>query len=119
MTNVPPPRLPVYARPTDGDSIDSYIRRLAQANHLPPGDLRSHLCAAGSAGPPLIEKLAAVTGRPLAALQRALTDTRCGICYQPLVRVLVEVLSQVQINVLSSQATSVSRSMAARRFFSR
>ncbi|MFJ8143400.1 MFS transporter, partial [Streptomyces sp. NPDC096013] len=31
------------------------------------------------------------------------------------VRVLVEVLSQVQINVLSSQATSVSRSMAARR----
>lgn len=35
------------------------------------------------------------------------------------VRVLIEVLSQVQINVLSSQATSVSRSMAARRFFSR
>ncbi len=35
------------------------------------------------------------------------------------VRVLPEVLSQVQINVLSSQATSVSRSMAASRFFSR
>ncbi|MER6558999.1 DUF6083 domain-containing protein [Streptomyces sp. NPDC001027] len=37
----------------------------------------------------------------------------------PYVRVLPEVLSQVQINVLSSQATSVSRSMAASRFLSR
>jgi len=84
MTGIPPPRLPIYVRPADGDTLDSYIRRLADANHLPPADLRSHLCAAGSAGPPRVEKLAAVTGRPLADLQRALTDTRCGMCYQPL-----------------------------------
>lgn len=42
MTHVLPPRLPVYVRPTDGDSIDSYIRRLAHANHLPPADLPPH-----------------------------------------------------------------------------
>lgn len=84
MSDIPPSRLPVYVRPADGDTLDSYIRRLAHANHLPPTDLRSHLCAMGSVGPPLVEKLAAVTGRPLADLQRALIDTRCGICFQPL-----------------------------------
>jgi len=84
MTDMLPPRLPIYVRPHDGDTLDSYIRRLAHANHIPPADLRSRLCAVGSAGPPRIEKLAAVTGRPLYDLQRALTDTRCGICCQPL-----------------------------------
>jgi hypothetical protein len=75
MTDIPPLRLPVYVRSPDGGTLGSYIRRLAQANHLLPADLRSHLCVAGSTGPPLIEKLASVTGRPLADLQRALTDT--------------------------------------------
>lgn len=84
MIDTPPPRLPIYVRPADNDTLGSYIRRLAHANHLPPADLRSHLCAAGSSGPPHIEKLAAVTGRRLADLQQALSDTRCGICYQPL-----------------------------------
>lgn len=84
MIDIPPPRLPIYVRPADDDTVSSYIRRLAHANHLPPAELRSHLCAAGSAGPPHIEKLAAATGRSVADLQRALTDTRCGICYQPL-----------------------------------
>nr|WP_253195609.1 TniB family NTP-binding protein [Streptomyces sp. JHA26] len=84
MTDIPPPRLPIYVRPADDDTVDSYIQRLAHANHLPPADLRSHLCAVGSAGPPLVEKPAAVTGRPLTDLQRALIDTRCGNCFQPL-----------------------------------
>lgn len=84
MIDTRPPRLPIYVRPAVGDTVDSYVRHLARANHLPPADLRSHLCAAGSTGPPLIEKLAAATGRPLADLQRALTDTRCSICYRPL-----------------------------------
>lgn len=44
MIDIPPPRLPIYVRPADDDTVDSYIGRLAHANHLPPADLRSHLC---------------------------------------------------------------------------
>lgn len=78
------PRLPIYVRPADRDTVDSYIRRLAHTNHIPAADLRSRLSTAGSSGTSRVEKLAQATGRSLADLQRALTDTRCDVCRQPL-----------------------------------
>jgi transposase len=67
-------QLPIDARPVAGEHIDSYIRRLARANHLPPSYLRSYL-----AGPPgwhgqvQPRRLAVLTGRPAGTLQQTLT----------------------------------------------
>lgn len=78
MTQPPaePPlrRLPIDVRPAAGERAESYIRRLARANHLRPSYLRRYL-----AGPPGYNgridpaRLAALTGRPAATLQRTLT----------------------------------------------
>ncbi len=67
-------RLPIDVRPASGEPADIYIRRLAHANHLRPSYLRDYL-----AGPPKWDakiepqRLAALTGRPAAVLQRTLT----------------------------------------------
>ena len=67
--------LPVQPRPKAGETVDSYVRRLAQANHLKPSYLRGYL-----AGPPDYmsrprpERLAILTGRSQAALERTLAD---------------------------------------------
>ncbi len=37
-------RLPMRVRPNLGESTDSYIRRLARANHLRPSYLHGFLC---------------------------------------------------------------------------
>lgn len=78
MNSELPPRfapLPVRLRPCLGESANSYIRRLARANHLKPSFLHCYL-----SGPPqwfakpLLENLAMVAGRSPEALERALAD---------------------------------------------
>lgn len=72
-------QLPIQAAPRLGEGIDSYVRRLARANHLKPSYLHSVL-----SGPPFgflkprIELLAAVTGRPRENLEQALSDVGMG-----------------------------------------
>ncbi|WP_194238762.1 TniQ family protein [Streptomyces spongiae] len=67
--------LPVNVRPRLGESTDSYVRRLARANHLKPSDLHCLLVGPPNwFGKPRIERLAAVSGRSETALQRALSD---------------------------------------------
>jgi len=67
-------RLPVRPRPICGETVESYVRRLARANHLRPSYLRAYLT-----GPQRsriqIERLAQISGRPTAHLQRALIGT--------------------------------------------
>ncbi|MGC0386751.1 hypothetical protein [Streptomyces sp. SAI-129] len=78
MNSELPPRfapLPVRLRPCLGEAANSYIRRLARANHLKPSFLHCYL-----SGPPqwfakpLLENLAMVAGRSPEALERALVD---------------------------------------------
>jgi len=65
--------LPVRPRPAAGEPVSSYVRRLAIANHLRPSYLHGYL-----AGPPAYlhgirpERLAALSGRTVAALDQAL-----------------------------------------------
>jgi transposase len=67
-------RLPIRPRPISGETVESYVRRLARANHLRPSYLRARLT-----GPQRtriqIERLAQVSDRPAANLQRALIGT--------------------------------------------
>jgi hypothetical protein len=78
MNSELPPRfapLPVRLRPCLGESTDSYIRRLARANHLKPSFLHCYLSGPPLwFGKPLLEHLAAVTGHSPEALERALAD---------------------------------------------
>ncbi|MBD3008245.1 TniQ family protein [Streptomyces sp. 5-10] len=69
--------LPVRPRPKPGESRDSYVRRLARANHLKPRYLRGYLVGPpdyGRGKRPRADRLAAVTGRRQGALERALSD---------------------------------------------
>ncbi|MEV6537057.1 hypothetical protein AB0M86_47205 [Streptomyces sp. NPDC051639] len=69
------PPLPVAVRPRVGETTDSYIRRLARANHLRPSYLHGYLCGPPFwFGKPLLERLADVAGRSPQALERALAD---------------------------------------------
>jgi hypothetical protein len=66
--------LPLRPRPVAGEPVSSYVRRLARANHLRPSYLHGYL-----AGPPDYlhgiqpERLAALSGRTVAVLDRTLT----------------------------------------------
>ena len=69
--------LPVRPRPKPGESTDSYVRRLARANHLKPSYLRGYLVGPPNYGRgkrPRADRLAAVTGRRQDTLERALSD---------------------------------------------
>jgi hypothetical protein len=67
--------LPIPVRPQHRETVESYIRRLARANHLHPSYLRRYL-----AGPPTWitavrpERLVALSGRTPESLTRALVD---------------------------------------------
>lgn len=67
-------QLPVRPRPITGETVESYIRRLARANHLRPSYLRGYL-----SGPQLgrvqMQRLAQLSGRHPTNLQRALNST--------------------------------------------
>lgn len=69
-----PARLPIRVRPIAGESVESYIRRLAQANHLRPSMLHLHVRnpAAPATGAVRPQRLAAASGSTLAALTHAL-----------------------------------------------
>lgn len=72
-----PRRLPARPRPKAGETTDSYVRRLAQANHLKPSYLRGYLAGPPEYGPRRrlrADRLAAITGRQQDVLERALTD---------------------------------------------
>src|SRR6266516_1754767 len=74
MTTGQPPPLPVRPRPRRGETADSYLRRLAAANHLRFSHLRRYLSTPeGSYGPVDPGKLAAIAGRELPAILHALT----------------------------------------------
>ncbi|WP_189316887.1 hypothetical protein [Streptomyces brasiliensis] len=69
--------LPVRVRPRPGEAVDSYVRRLALANHLKPSYLRSYLAGPPDYGPgkrPRPDRLAALAGREQGILERALLD---------------------------------------------
>lgn len=69
-----PAPLPFTVKPRPGEHYTSYIRRLAQANHLRPSLLRAYVNTdAHSVRPLHLDRLAAVSGRPAQALRKALT----------------------------------------------
>ena len=69
-----PPPLPVRVRPAAGETIESYIRRLARANHLRPSLLQVYVRNPGvPAGAIRMRRVAAVSGSTVTALTRALT----------------------------------------------
>jgi len=77
MSAYPPRRLPVSVPPFSHETVDSYLDRLAAANHLDPATLRDHLHEPSTPGPlPAPHRLAAVSGRPLATLRGALIELR-------------------------------------------
>ncbi|MEU4129675.1 hypothetical protein [Streptomyces wuyuanensis] len=68
-------RLPVQVAPRLGEETDSFIRRLARANHLKPSYLHGYLCGPPFwFGKPQLDRLADATGRSPHALERALSD---------------------------------------------
>jgi hypothetical protein len=70
-----PPPLPVRPRPRRGETADSYLRRLADANHLRFTHLRRYLARPeGSYDPIDPGRLAALAGRELPAILPALPD---------------------------------------------
>ncbi|UDM05449.1 TniQ family protein [Streptomyces longhuiensis] len=70
-------RLPVQVRPQFGETTDSYVRRLARANHLKPSYLHGFLTGTPNwFGRPRLERLAALSGRSPEVLERVLSDAR-------------------------------------------
>jgi hypothetical protein len=67
-------QLPIRPRPIAGEAVESYVRRLARANHLRPSYLRARLTGPQTTRVQL-ERLAQVSGRPAANLERALIGT--------------------------------------------
>lgn len=66
--------LPIRVRPHRGETVESYIRRVARANHLRPSYLRRFLTGpANQYARVQPDRLAVVTGRTPAALEHALT----------------------------------------------
>jgi hypothetical protein len=69
-----PPPLPIRVRPVAGEPTDSYIRRLARANHLRPSLLQVYVRNPDvPTGAIRLRQLAAVSSSTLTALTRALT----------------------------------------------
>ncbi|MGH3226551.1 MAG: hypothetical protein ACRDPY_49050 [Streptosporangiaceae bacterium] len=69
-----PPPLPVRVRPAAGETAESYIRRLAQANHLRPSLLQVYVRNPDvPTGAIRLRRLAAVSGSTRTALAFALT----------------------------------------------
>jgi hypothetical protein len=74
VTSLPPP-LPVRPRPRHGETADSYLRRLATANHLRFTYLRGYIAIPrGSYGPVDPGLLAALAGREPPAILRAFPE---------------------------------------------
>jgi hypothetical protein len=66
-----------------GESELSYIRRLARANHLRPGNLRRYLKDPGKNGGIRLDRLAILAGRPMSSLEYAFTGLGTSQGRQP------------------------------------
>lgn len=79
MTGLPVdglPRLPVPIRLVRHEIVESYLTRLARANHLDPSELTDYLDASGNpCGSHRFDRLAAVTGHPAERLHAMLATT--------------------------------------------
>jgi hypothetical protein len=72
-----PRRLPVQVHLQPGEHMDSFVRRLAIANHLRPSYLRTYLNQPpGAIGAVQVERLALVTGQAAQTLTRVLTGAK-------------------------------------------
>ena len=72
-----PQRLPRQVRLSPGESPESFLRRLAVANHLRPSYLRTYLSSTpGTVGGLQVSRLAAVTGRTIDELVRVMPALR-------------------------------------------
>jgi AraC-like DNA-binding protein len=79
-----PPPLPIRVRPSAGETVESYIRRLARANHLRPSLLQVYVRNPGvPTGAIRMRRLAAVSGSSLTALARALTGLPSPSVHRP------------------------------------
>ncbi|MGW2546200.1 hypothetical protein ACWC5I_36370 [Kitasatospora sp. NPDC001574] len=85
-------QLPVQVFPRPCEGVESFIARLAEANHLKPTVLRSYLCdPPGPRGTFSWPRLIAATGRSLSELQEVLERTPpppseqllCDYCGRP------------------------------------
>jgi hypothetical protein len=80
----PAPPLPVRPRPRQGETADSYLRRLAAANHLRFSYLRRYLATPrGSYGPVNAAELAGLAGRKPHAVLRAFPELGPAALRQP------------------------------------
>ncbi|MFI6800102.1 TniQ family protein [Streptosporangium canum] len=80
-----PARLPINVRPRQGESVASYVERLAIANHLAPTLLRANLQGSSDfRGRPQLDRLAAASGRTQEVLRRTLAGLLCERCAAPL-----------------------------------
>ncbi len=66
--------LPIAVRPRRGETVESYIRRLARANHLRPSYLRRYLAGRPGLSAVRPERLVGLSGRTADTLTRALAD---------------------------------------------
>jgi len=67
--------LPRRVKPFPNETSDSYLARLAAANHLPPDGLRHYLTDSLRRHPPLpVDRLAVLCGQPETSLLHALPD---------------------------------------------
>ncbi|MFG2042207.1 TniQ family protein [Dactylosporangium sp. NPDC048998] len=66
--------LPIAVRPRHGETVESYIRRLARANHLRPSYLRRYLAGRPGLSAVRPERLVALSGRTADTLSRAFAD---------------------------------------------
>ena len=74
----PPRPLPIRPRPMSGENPDSYLRRLARANHLRPGYLRRYLRQPGGEEAIRLDWLAILADRPLPVIERVLDGQASG-----------------------------------------
>lgn len=74
----PPPLLPHSIPPFLGETTNSYLHRLAVANHLHPDDLRAHLAGTRHHALITLDSLAAATARSPRSLSHALPELRPG-----------------------------------------
>ncbi|MDT5116651.1 MAG: TniQ [Mycobacterium sp.] len=72
----PPSPLPWPIPPFRGETTNSYLYRLAVANHVHPDDLRAHLTGTRGSASITVENLAAATGRSAHDLSYALPELR-------------------------------------------
>jgi hypothetical protein len=70
--------LPRHVSPFPAETLDSYLRRLAQANHLSPEALRGYIAGGRRSRPVPLSQLAIFAGVPASTLQHAIAAPEGG-----------------------------------------